>query len=235
MLPGIIPRITQPPVKKATLLLHFEGPNASQIFLDDSMNNLAITAAGNAQIDTSTFVFGSSCGTFDGIGDYIYTDDPSAFIGTGDFTIEGRVRCTNETTASRPVFDTRTVNGGLGIYLNINSSEALYLATNTTTGGNDHIRQVSSSLIAGTWYSWAVCRASGTWRCFLNGTAFGSSFSDTQVFPTQTVTIGAFIDTRDTTGPANKFKGNLDEFRISNIARYTANYTPAGSAFSRYD
>ncbi|TPL00244.1 MULTISPECIES: LamG-like jellyroll fold domain-containing protein [unclassified Mesorhizobium] len=235
MYPGIIPRITQQPVKKATLLLHFEGANSSQVFIDDSLNNLTIAAAGNAQIDTSTFVFGASCGTFDGTGDYLYTDDPRAFVGTGDFTIEGRVCCTNEASAGRPLFDTRAVTGGLGMYLSLNSSESLVLSTSTTAAGNDKVRQASSSLTVGTWYSWAVCRVSGTWRCFLNGATFGSSFSDTQVFPTQAVTIGAFIDTRDSSGPNNKFKGNLDEFRISNIARYTANYTPAGSAFSRYD
>jgi len=235
MLPGLIPTIAPVPPIKASLLLHMDGANASQVFVDSSLNNLAINVAGNAQIDTSTFVFGGAAGTFDGTGDYIYSDDPKAFLFPGDFTIEGRVRCTNETTAGRPIFDTRAVSGGKGFYLVLNASESLVLSTSTTAGGNDVQRQVSSALTAGTWYGFAVCRASGTSRCFLDGTVFGSSFSDSEVFAASAMTIGAFINTRDTSGPNNKFKGNLDEFRVSpKLARYTGNYTLAGSAFTRY-
>ncbi|MBZ9816717.1 LamG domain-containing protein [Mesorhizobium sp. CA7] len=236
MYPGIIPKIVAPPQKKATMLLHFDGANGSQVFVDSSLNNLAVGFGGNVQIDTSTSVFGGSCCTFDGIGDYLYCDHPAALKLPGDFTCEGRMRCTAETTNSRPVFDIRGGTNNAGFFINLNPSEQLDIYIDANDGAGGVKRATSGTLTAGTWYHWAICRASGVIRCFLNGTQFGSNFSTSVAWDSTSLNIGTFVGERDTGGPDHKYKGNMDEIRISNnLARYIANFTPAGSAFDRYD
>ena len=81
---------TDPYWANVSLLLHFEGTDASTTFTDSSSHTRTFTVSGEAQIDTAHYVFGTASGLFDGTGDYI-TDDTGAdsdFAFPGDFTIE---------------------------------------------------------------------------------------------------------------------------------------------------
>jgi hypothetical protein len=83
-----------------------------------------------------------------------------------------------------------------------------------------------------TWYNFCVCRASGTLRTFLNGTIV-QSISASNVFSQGASSPNAFIGGGFPGGssPACGFTGFICEARISNIARYTANYTPQTTPF----
>jgi hypothetical protein len=74
------------------------------------------------------------------------------------------------------------------------------------------------------WAHYAVVKSGNTIRVFVNGVEYGS--------------VGATSDTIlkiDSIGDTSlKFVGYMDNLRISNIARYTKNFTPPTSIFSSY-
>lgn len=79
------------PVLGQVLRLNFNGADGSTEFIDESGH--AVTANGNAQIDTSQSLSGGSSGKFDGSGDYLsLADSPDWDFGTGDFGINIGVR-----------------------------------------------------------------------------------------------------------------------------------------------
>jgi len=81
------------------LLLHCDAADASTTFTDSSAAGHNFTAAGNAQIDTAQFKFGTSSALFDGTGDYINdaTGSSDFAFGTGDFAVDFWVRRENMT------------------------------------------------------------------------------------------------------------------------------------------
>src|SRR3990167_5725818 len=69
------------------LLLHCDGVDAATTFTDEI--GKAVTANGNAQIDTAQKKFGTASGLFDGTGDYLSLADSDDWnFGAGDFTID---------------------------------------------------------------------------------------------------------------------------------------------------
>ena len=82
----------------------------------------------------------------------------------------------------------------------------------------------TTNLVADTWYHVAVSRSGSTTKLFLNGTQEGSDLTDsTNYGSTRPIKIGANLN-----GGA-EFTGHIDEVRVSNSARYTANFTaPTG-------
>jgi hypothetical protein len=67
------------------LLCHFDGSDASTTFTDEKGH--ALTAFGNAQLDTAQFKWGSASGLFDGSGDRVgaATSNDCSF-GSGETT-----------------------------------------------------------------------------------------------------------------------------------------------------
>jgi hypothetical protein len=62
---------------------------------------------------------------------------------------------------------------------------------------------------------------------YINGNQSGATYTDTNNYAAGSCIIGG----NDFTLGAAPILGNMDEIRFSNIARYTANYTPATQAF----
>jgi hypothetical protein len=109
------------------------------------------------------------------------------------------------------------------------------LASFGTTGtialySNSSIRLVSAvnALTINQWNSVALVRNSGNTRIYINGNQSGNTLADAVNYQAGGCLIGAndFLQTG-----AFPVTGFLDEIRISNIARYTANYTPATQPF----
>ena len=71
------------------LLLHCDGTDASVSFPDASINTRTITPAGNAQVDTAQYKFGTGSALMDGAGDYLSAPAiVGQAIGTGKFTVD---------------------------------------------------------------------------------------------------------------------------------------------------
>ena len=106
----------------------------------------------------------------------------------------------------------------------------VYLQCRAGSGSNQVIS--SAVLSTGQWYHVALVRsgtATGNTKIYLDGVALGTTRTSigAMLFPASVVKIGKSRDDSATT-----FDGYMDEFRISDSARYTANFTPSTTAFT---
>ena len=99
--------------------------------------------------------------------------------------------------------------------------------TNFFTGGE---------FSADTWHHVAIVRdTSNVIKCYLNGTASSTTVTDATAF---LATSGIFIIGAEADGdPVNQnvldpWDGYIDDFRISNFARYTSNFTAPTKPFA---
>ena len=191
-----------------------------------------LTANGNAQISTAQSVFGGASALFDGTTDYIVTNASSDFsFGTGNFTIEYRIRFNAVDTLYVPICQRASTGIGNGEWwCEITAAEdEMYWGFKNTAGTQYYVNlSLSGSAFAtNTWYHIALVRNGSNLQLYQNGTAVGSATSVTGSFGVNAaVTIGALGN------GSYSLNGYMDEIRISNLARYTANFTPSGSAFT---
>jgi len=215
------------------LLIHGDGTNASQTITDDNSSGnytfvataqrpMSITARGNAQVSTAQNKFGGASALFDGTGDYLFVDSSQHLnFRNYNFTIEFQVRFSSTSTAI--LFDPRSANlQGPNPVIYWTSSTIRYY-------NNSSDRITSSSLSLNTWYHVAVSRSGTSTRMFINGTQAGSTYTDsTDYVIGGRLTIGADSIVAGNTS----LNGYIDEVRVSNTARYTANFTAPTAAFT---
>ena len=229
------------------LLIHADGVNASTTFTDDigtGRTQKGISAIGNAQIDTAQSQFGGSSALFDGTGDYLIVgntvDSDLALAGT-TWTVEFWARINSHSGE---------YNNVIGIWSDAGSGDGsvFYISTNMYQAsnklgiqyiyGNDSNSgaiQFGSALSTGIWRHHAFVRNGNTLTVYTNGTSVGThdmtgiTFDlgglNTSGVTSLKMTIGAM------TGGGGGYNGWLDEIRISNTARYTANFTAPTAAF----
>ena len=196
------------------VLLHMNGVDASTTFTDDAAGGAYTwTAQGTAQIDTAQNKFDGASGLMDGDSDYI---NSSSLALTSTTTIECWVR---------PAAATHT-GGIISDYANANANWDLYLNAGVPTfkrnrvGVEDVTLVASTVLSINTWYHIAVVENGSAWVIYVNGTSEGT---DTQSDAWQGLS-GTFIGKGQNFTTAY-FNGHIDEVRVSNIARWTANFT----------
>ena len=196
--------------------------NFTNAALFDQAGKTNLDTVGNAQLDTSVKKFGTASAEFDGTGDYL-TIRPSSFIplGGGNFTIECFAYFS--TVASRGLFQLSN-----GILNTTTRGPAVGCSSGTGKWGIYHgttwLEHGSSVPSATTWYHVAFVRNSGTSKFYVDGTEI-LSVSDTTNYTDTYFTIGGWY----TTGYL--MHGYIDEFRITNKARYTSNFTAPTKAF----
>lgn len=216
------------------LLLHCEGSSTSTVVSDSAAFPMQTICIGTAQLSTAQYKFGSSSlylnnpsGT---TGNYLQLlNSPVLTFGTGDFTIELWAYWLGMPRSYSGLYDSRR-----------NYNNRLYLITLFLDGTtlklkvNDSDVIVGNSLSTGQWYHIALCRASGTTRLFVDGTQVGSSYADSTDYSN---TFAPFIGSIEWWGFTTSYShyGYLDEIRISNVARYTANFTTPTAAFADSD
>jgi len=147
-------------------------------------------------------------------------------FGASDFTIDGWVWVI-PSGLTQWLYDSRpTATNG--------AYPSIYVATDNSlryfTAGADKIVGSAGSVVGG-WHHWAVARASGTTRLFLDGIQQGSDYADAAIY-LNGASRPAFA--ADGFGPAaNCLFGWLDELRVVNgSALWTANFSPPASATS---
>lgn len=212
-------------------LLHCNGANNSTTFTDESGKTW--TASGNAVISTAQSVFGGAACAFDGNGDYITASDSADWaFGAGDFTIDFRARL-NSLPASGVSYVAYShwvdVNNRINFRIGNDAGVYNWRFAVWSGGVNTVLVDASpSSLAINTWYHVTLSRNGNSFRVFINGSQIGSTITDSDALPDLSAPLR--IGTSETTG--SYFDGYLDEFRISKgIARWTANFTPPGSAY----
>lgn len=208
------------------LLLHFNRNDTT--FIDSSPSAHTIASAGNAKQLCSPC--GSGVAYFDGSGDQIAFISSDFNFGTGDFTIEGWFY-QNDSRNNVGMFC-------VGAYSSGGPSDCIslwqytsYYVIDCTGGGNTRYAYGSESTLTislNSWQHFAYVRSGNNLNLYRNGTlaksidVTGKSFN----LSGDSSTIGNGIY-----GHSYYTNENVSEFRISNIARYTANYTPSTALF----
>jgi len=203
-------------------LLHMNGADTSTTFTDESGKTW--TANGNAQIDTAIKKFGTGSALFDGTTDWIDTPDHADFNrGSGDFTVDFQVYRGNQNALTR-ILGQMASSGDLnttffGLSFNSNNTIAFVTASGSTSytcTSTGTITQDSS------WHHVACVRDGNTLRIAIDG-VFGGTKDVTGI----TLNNSAYKFSIGRMGEFGQyFTGQIDEFRFSDVARWTTNFTP---------
>jgi len=216
------------------LLLHFEGDNNSQTFVDSSNYGHTVEAriengtATDVKMVTSNKKIGTSSAYFDGNSEVLRVAGNSAFqLGTGDFTIETWYKQPND--------------GGEDYVFVLGSTGDWVILASYISGGNvfwgylngsswvDTVTTSGQTVTDNEWHHIAYVRASGTMTIYIDGIARGSVASThnlTTIMGSEPLWIGGYY------GGGNQGPNvYMDEFRFSDTARYTGAFTPSTTAF----
>jgi len=198
------------PLSSSGSSLHIKGTDASIIDKSQVSN---VKLVGNTTASTTQIKYGNSSIYFDGVGDYAFIENgfPDA---AADFTVEFWVNPSNVSNNKTSFYDARDGQPNSPIVWQDNAGIYLY-------AGADRI-VISSGLSAGTWAHVSLVRSSGVYKLYLNGTASGTTYANTDALVVKDLYIGARF-----TADGGYYDGYMDDFRISKTARYTANFTPS--------
>ena len=209
-------------ISGTSLLLYYTN---GAIFDNAMMNDLE--TVGNAQISTSVKKYGTGSLAFDGTGDYLKgPPNPWLALGANDYTIEMWVNFNSVSTSVLFGNIDGSGNGNWAFFYNSTAAVLRLLLNN----GAVVLSSSSWTPSTGTWYHIAICRASGTYRFFIDGTVTGSGSNSTNI-DWGGITNSFYV------GSANdgtlQLNGYIDDLRITKgYARYTANFTAPTAALS---
>lgn len=212
---------SDPYFANVTTLCHFNGSNGSTTITDQKANSW--TVRGTAAITTSSPVFGTGCLDVSNASgrNYIYTTSAPGNLGTGDFTVEFRIKTSeNAYVVSLDKWNSSAPTG-YQIYI---QGGALGIWTSSDLGNG------GSGLNNGAWHAVAITRSGTTIRYFIDGTIVKTVTGNSYDFTSNSIlSVGGQGQVGDGTYGIH---GYIDELRITvGVARYTANYTPETSAF----
>lgn len=230
MIPGIVAGAavgveTDPFFANVVSLLHFEGANGSTSMVDQKGKTW--TPSGNAQLTTTTPLMGASSLLLDGTGDYITTPSHADLgFGTGDFTVEFFAMQAAAKAISH--LDARAGTANSPRLMLYNTNAAPFSDLRLFVSNADRIIAPNGTLLLNTRQHFAICRASGSTRMFVDGVQVGSTYADSTNYTAADWVIGH----NTAAGSMRDFNGRIDELRITKgIGRYTSNFTPPTTPF----
>lgn len=214
------------------MLMHFDGSNQSQIFIDEKGTPISVYGQAtkiyptSAKFGTGGLGLNGSGGSMSGT---LATSSRLTFpganfaFGTGDFTVEYWWK-----QGSSVSYDPMFATGMSGNAFILESDKNYGLTVRTYSNGSIayNYQNNANNLPAGTWQHIAVTRQAGTLRVFINGTLRTSVANSTNWTADATASIGAY--------PNGSYDavGDMDELRVTKgIARYTTNFTVPTAAF----
>ena len=202
------------------------NPNAfvnvlgSRINIDTEPGGTTFTAVGDAQLSTAQAKFGPSSLLLDGTGDFVQST--ASDVVQNNFTIEFFAYASNF-AQNAYLWDNQSSNQGFAF--SITSAGQLRLIQDNTI-----LQQTSSpSLSNNQWNHFALVQNGSLLTLYINGAAKLQYVTGGDSYPGQSYKIGA------NEGETQFFNGYIDEFRSSDIARYTTTFTPPTSAFTLDD
>lgn len=181
----------------------------------------------DAKLSNNFSKIGTHSMLFDGSGDYYYTDDLGSYS-TKPFTVEGWVYVPT-TSGSNYVITLggETSGAAYGAVMFYRNSTVMRLYGSYNGTAWDMASALSMGTVAaGNWYHLAASRDGNNLRYFFNGSLIGTITLTGKLMTGNRTALGA-----STQGTA-VFNGNIDEFRISSISRYSNSFTPSTTAFT---
>lgn len=215
--------------KHTKLLLHGND------FVDKSANKRVITNTG-VTVSTAQSKFGDSSFYFDGSS---YLTVPGYDFGTDDFTVDWWEYPTNANAGTRftNVYceNYSTQAGGLLAYV-CTSGLQIYLSNKTggasTSDWNVLAGKTLGNNALNTWTHRAVVRSGSNLMFFKNGTLeYTYNISSNAVGYSQDRPWGIGNWASDLMSTGYPYIGYLNEFRVSDVARWTADFTPPAEPY----
>ncbi len=215
------------------LLLHMDGTNASTDFTDDNgvdRSTVGVSAHGNAQIDTAQSKFGGASAYFDGNDDYltIHGVDGSfndEWVNGSEWTVEYWVRGTSFSGYEVHFGDW----GGASdrsFFLGSDTGGDIMFFYTDSGGTLDTAIRADTVLSTNSWHHIALVKDSTNFTLYVDGSSVDSGASENIRAQGNPTRIGAAATN------AEDFIGYIDEVRVSDTARYTANFTPESTQFT---
>ena len=188
---------------------------------DVSQSKIKVTNTGVTKSTNQTKCYNNAL-YFNG-SSYLTLDSTNLIPATGDWTIdwwEWRANGNVNGGIFHQNFGSRTGYGFLAGY--VNSGNVQFYATNANGTWNISSEKSVGAVTYETWNHYAVVRSGSNFYLFKNG-VLTTSFSSTAslMTSTQKIQIGIYDYSTST-----YFKGYIDSLRVSNIARWTANFEP---------
>lgn len=198
------------------LLLHAEDYVDSSKYANPMANQGGVTLSDEGYFNKAFQFPGKSTGMLS------TPVNPIFAFGYRDYTVELWVYPMKLNT-SQGIFCTgQSYSVGNGIYIGYDSANRIeYYHT------SDIDKAIRVSVSANVWTHVAAVRRSGTNTLYLNGVASGSAYSNVSLANQYPLHIGV----EHYSSRALQFNGKIDELRVSNIARYTSNFTPPNAPF----
>jgi hypothetical protein len=197
-----------------------------------------ITARGDAQLDTQYVQFGTASALFDGTDDVWRCDTGNILFDTGgpeksNYTIECWTRFKSAGGGIGPVeliFAPIFASGGPQVYVNANGTINGRDGSPTNT---PKLQSAAGVVGVNTWQHIALVREGTLTSLYVDGVQVAST---NVAFGAQIITamgVGGYPDRPiGDTLQSNTVRGNIDEFRISDIARYSgASFTVPSARF----
>ena len=166
-----------------------------------------------------------------GCGSWIVLGTPGIINLAGDYTIEyWRFLETNAASSAtcnvRSRFDTRLCSL-LVANSDISVNASLYVS-NSTNGWDVLNNKSMGNYSANNWYHTAVSKSGNTYYCFQDG-VLKNTYTGATPMTISTVrlfAIGGYFGSANSFAANGTISGYLQDFRVSNICRYTSNFTP---------
>lgn len=195
---------------KTKMLLHFDGTNGSTTFTDAVNPSRTITKSGTPSLSTTQSKFGGS----------------SFYSATGCLQIPITSDLVCPTTATLEYWFYLTTTGGNPYAFTLGNIANSFLG-NAVFALNGQVIYLETSTTYNTWHHVALCSNNGAVKAYLDGNNVwsGNLYNNQYLLGVQGLTL--YISS-----PSNPFESYMDEFRISNVVRYTTNFTPPTQPFT---
>jgi len=215
----------------AIVVSHFDGTDTQTSYTAETGQSL--TFVGSAQLDDGWKAFGTTSLLLNGSNSAVHIPDSTAIrFPSSNFTLEARIRIPALPAVGNNwhIFmkgDSGFNNGYLLRYSNVGGT--LQFQFIMMNGGGGQTVTANSTLIINTEYHIAAIKNGANGTIYLNGVNIGSGSSSAVGNTTTALSVGSYYDG---SGDYLFFNGWIDEARVSNTARWTANFTPPIEAYS---
>lgn len=214
------------------LLMHFDGASGSTTITDNTALNTA-TVEGGAALSVAQSKFGGSSLSLlaSPTAGVVVPDNASLHL-SGDLTIEMFIYLTG-TASDCVIFEkSNGLSQSARCFIEIVANRLYFKPLGVADDGGSWPLQSVATMTLNNWMHIAVVHHQNVWTGYVNGQPGDLTVADASDLSTITGSMVIGNESSDSHGDNSlALPGFIDELRISNIARYTAAFTPPFQQF----